>query len=69
MFLMQKNSEKLVEILSLGDLFNPNHGQIVGRFHAGEELQDAETFAKDDMLFPSGESLPQCWLDPHYKAH
>ncbi|MCU7796240.1 MAG: acetyltransferase [Candidatus Thiodiazotropha sp. (ex Semelilucina semeliformis)] len=69
MFLMQKNSEKLVEVLSLTDLFNPNHGQIVGRFHAGEEMQDAESFAKDDMKFPSGEVLPKCWLDPQYKQH
>ena len=69
MFLLQKNSEKLVEVLSLADLFNPNHGQILGRFHAGEELQDAESFAKDEMSFPSGEALPQCWLDPHYKEN
>ena len=69
MFLMQKNSEKLVEVLSLSDLFNPNHDQIVGRFHAGEELQDAESFPKDEMSFPSGEALPLCWLDPHYREH
>lgn len=69
MYLMQKNSEKLVEVLSLADLFNPNHEQIVGRFHAGEELQDAESFAKDEMTFPSGEALPKCWLDPYYREH
>ncbi|MCU7916570.1 MAG: acetyltransferase [Candidatus Thiodiazotropha sp. (ex Gloverina cf. vestifex)] len=69
MFLMQRNSEKLVEVLSLTDPFNPNHEQIVGRFHAGEEMQDAESFAKDDMKFPSGEVLPKCWLDPQYKQH
>ncbi|WP_316368169.1 acetyltransferase [Candidatus Thiodiazotropha sp. CDECU1] len=69
MFLMQKNSEKLVEVLSLTDLFNPNHPDIIGRFHAGEEMQDAEKFAKDQMKFPSGESLPQCWLDSKYRQH
>ena len=69
MFLMQKKSEKLVEVLSLSDLFNPNHEQIVGRFHAGEEMQDAESFDKDDMSFPSGEALPKCWLDPRYREH
>lgn len=67
MFLMQKNTEKLVEVLSLTDLFNPNHETIVGRFHAGEELQDPEKFAKSDMQFPSGELLPRCWLDAHYR--
>jgi hypothetical protein len=69
MFLMQKKSEKLVEVLSLSDLFNPNHEHIVGRFHAGEEMQDAESFDKGDMSFPSGEALPKCWLDPHYRQH
>jgi hypothetical protein len=69
MFLMQKNGERLVEVLSLSDLINPNQAQIVGRLHAGEEMQDAESFTKGDMQFPSGESLPQCWLDPQYKQH
>ena len=64
---MQKNSEKLVEVLSLKDLFNPNHPNLVGRFHAGEELQDPETFSKSEMQFPSGEPLPRCWLDPNYR--
>lgn len=69
MFLMQKNSERLVEVLSLNDLFNPNHSEIVGRFHAGEEMQDAEKFDKTQMQFPSGEALPQCWLDSEYRQH
>ena len=69
MFLMQKKSEKLVEVLSLSDLFNPNHERIVGRYHAGEEMQEAESFNKREMAFPSGESLPKCWLDPHYREH
>lgn len=69
MFLMQKNSEKLVEVLSLTDLFNPNHKEIIGRFHAGEEMQDAEKFPKVQMVFPSGEALPQCWLDSGYRQH
>ena len=67
MFLMQKKSEKLVEVLSLTDLFNPSHETIVGRFHAGEEMQDPEKFAKTEMQFPSGEALPKCWLDAHYR--
>ena len=67
MFLMQKKTEKLVEVLSLQDLFNPNHKMIVGRFHAGEEMQDPEKFLKSDIQFPSGEALPRCWLDAHYR--
>jgi hypothetical protein len=69
MFLMQKTTEKLVEVLSLADLFNPNHEQVVGRFHAGEEMQDPEKFNKRDLLFPSGEFLPKCWQDSRYREH
>ena len=67
MFLRQKNTQKLVEVLGLADLFNPMHNSIVGRHHAGEEMQDAEKFAKADVEFPSGEALPRCWVDPEYR--
>ena len=42
MFLKHAKNGKLVEVLSLMDLFNPNHTQLVGRYHAGEELQEPE---------------------------
>ena len=67
MFLKHAENGKLVEILSLLDLFNPNHADLVGRYHAGEELQDPEKFAKAALVFPSGEKLPQCWMDAGYK--
>jgi hypothetical protein len=67
MFLKHSATGKCVEVLSLGDLFNPKHAQLVGRFHAGEELQDPEHFVKVDLEFPSGEALPRCWLDVHYR--
>jgi hypothetical protein len=67
MFLKHADNGKLVEILSLLDLFNPNHDKLVGRYHAGEELQDPERFAKTKLVFPSGENLPQCWIDAGYR--
>ncbi len=67
MFLKQKKAGHLVEVLSLNDLFNPNHKTVVGRLSYGEELQDAEKFSKADLIFPSGEELPRCWLDMHYR--
>ena len=67
MFLKQKDSGKLVEVLSLRDLFNPLHDVVVGRYHAGEELQDPEQFSKAELIFPSGEVLPKCWTDVHYR--
>lgn len=67
MFLKHKDSGKLVEVLGLRDLFNPLHASLVGRYHAGEELQDPEQFEKSALIFPSGEALPKCWTDVHYR--
>ncbi|MDD5036254.1 MAG: acetyltransferase [Methylococcaceae bacterium] len=67
MFLKQKKEGHLIEVLGLNDLVNPTHKNVVGRLSYGEELQDAEKFAKADLLFPSGEELPRCWLDVHYR--
>jgi hypothetical protein len=67
MFLKQKNDGHLIEVLSAHDLANPMRFSIVGRLHYGEELQDPEKFDKYNLLFPSGESLPRCWLDVHYR--
>ncbi len=67
MFLKEKKSGRMVEVLGLDDLFNPNHAELVGRFHAGEELQDPERFSKQGLEFPSGEPLPRCWTDSYYR--
>jgi hypothetical protein len=67
MYLRHKPSNDLVEILDLTSLFDPFQAQLQGRFHAGEELQDPAAFAKSELVFPSGESLPRCWIDPQYR--
>jgi hypothetical protein len=67
MFLKRKTDGHLIEVLGVNDLANPNHKTVVGRLHYGEEMQDPESFAKADLLFPSGEGLPRCWVDVHYR--
>lgn len=67
MFLKQKSTDKLVEVLGLNDLINPMHKELVGRYNAGEELPDPERFPKADLEFLSGEALPRCWVDDHYR--
>ena len=67
MFLKDKTNGELVEILNLKELFDPFQGEIVGRYQQGEEVQDPEKLKKAELLFPSGEVLPKCWIDPHYK--
>lgn len=67
MFLSHKVNHELVEVLDLSDLFDPCKHEIMGRFHAGEELQDPEEMSKSELIFPSGEALPQCWINAHYR--
>lgn len=67
MFLKQRKDGHLVEVLGLTDLVNPIHKHMIGRLHYGEEMQDPEKFLKTELMFPSGEALPQCWLDVHYR--
>ncbi|MEB3179124.1 MAG: acetyltransferase [Nostocaceae cyanobacterium] len=68
MFLMHKPTGTLVEILTLDKLFNPCQTEVMGISHAGEELQEPSDFLKLEMVFPSGESLPLCWIDSQYRG-
>lgn len=68
MFLKCSKTGDLVEIMDMPGLINPAHGSVQGRYHAGEEMQDASDFAKAELQFPSGEALPVCWTDPDYKG-
>ncbi len=67
MYLKHQPTSDLVEILDLSSLFDPFRDEVVGRFHAGEELQDPAKFKKSELEFPSGEAIPLCWTDGKYK--
>ncbi|BAZ41806.1 hypothetical protein NIES4101_77740 [Calothrix sp. NIES-4101] len=67
MFLMHKPTKTIVEILTLDALFNPSVNEVTARMHAGQELQDPDIYLKSEMMFLSGEALPLCWLDLHYR--
>ena len=67
MFLRQKNTKHLVEVLDLDELFDPVKPAFRGRLNVGEEMPDPDTFIKADVCFPSGEALPRCWIDVHYR--
>ncbi len=68
MYLKHRPSGDLVEILDTAALFDPFKTAVAGRFHSGEELQEPRSFAKADLVFPSDEPLPRCWVDPHYRG-
>ena len=67
MYLKHSTNGDAVEVMDTSALFDPHSASVRGRYHAGEELQEPEAFAKAELVFPSGESLPRCWLDPHYR--
>lgn len=68
MYMKDSKSGDLVEVLNVRELIDPCKDKIKGRFHVGEELQDPAEFDKQQLLFPSDEPIPQCWLDPDYKG-
>ncbi len=68
MFLKHKLTGNLVEVLTLEQVYEPSWEKVEGRFHAGQEMQDARQFEKSNLIFPSGESLPQCWIDAEYNG-
>jgi hypothetical protein len=69
MFLKHVPSDDLVEVIDLPDVINPNTTTIRARTHTGEIIQRTENFLKTELVFPSGEALPLCWVDSHYREH
>jgi hypothetical protein len=68
MLLHSKQTGSLIEVLDLEALISPVKDAVPGRDQAGQEEQDPEQFDKKDLIFPSGENLPQCWLNPNYRT-
>lgn len=66
MLLKDKQRDVLVEILNPEALFDPSEATISGQVQSGEEEQDPEPARKEDLIFPSGEALPRCWLEVDY---
>ncbi|MEN8132018.1 MAG: acetyltransferase [Pseudomonadota bacterium] len=67
MFLKEKDGRHLIEVLNLKELFDPMKTSFVGRLNYGEEMPEPDQFRKSKVCFPSGETLPRCWIDVHYR--
>ena len=67
MFLKNRNNGDIIDVSSLDKLMDLYQDKVLGRYQAGEELQEPEEFSKSALLFLSGEELPKCWTDPHYR--
>jgi hypothetical protein len=68
MFLIFQRSGDLIRVDDVIELMNPLSNYIWGRSQAGEEEQEFTMYAKSELMFPSGEALPRCWLDVNYHS-
>jgi len=68
MFLKDTQSGDLVEVLDPKEMFDPASSTMKVRYQAGEEVGEPVHAEKTRLEFPSGESLPKCWLDIHYRV-
>ncbi len=62
MFLKHVPTNDLVEIIGLTDVINTHSPTILARSHTGEVIQHPKKFLKTELIFPSGEPLPVCWM-------
>lgn len=69
MLLKLIDNNHLVAIRDINELVNPYARTVRARLQWGEEEQEPESFAKEELCFPSGEPLPRCWRDEHYRDH
>lgn len=68
MLLQNRQTGDLIKVLDTDALINPIKPSVPGRVQEGQEEQDPEEIAKESLVFPSGESLPRCWVDAEYRA-
>jgi hypothetical protein len=67
MFLKERGGKHLIEVLGFDELIDPMKPSFTGRLNVGEEMPDSDSFSKSKVCFPSGEDLPKCWTDVHYR--
>jgi hypothetical protein len=67
MLLQAKDSGSIVEIIDIQELINPVSDIVKGQNQLGQEEQDPTSYKKENLVFPSGESLPRCWVDANYR--
>jgi hypothetical protein len=67
MLLQVKDTHDLVKVNDIQELIDPNIDIVHAQDQEGQEEQDSESFKKENLVFPSGESLPRCWLDADYR--
>lgn len=69
MLLQDKQTGSLFEIVDVKTLIDPTVAEVPAQDQRGQEEQEPQAIAKEQLIFPSGESLPRCWVDADYRAH
>jgi len=69
MYLRNAETGDLAHVVELSELTDPNVGTVMLRYHAGEEAGEPIKVKKSTIAFPSGEPLPKCWIDAHYRIN
>lgn len=67
MFLQIKDTGDIVKILDVQELIDPNSNTVQAQDQEGQEEQEPDSFEKQNLVFPSGETLPRCWWDANYR--
>ena len=67
MFLQIKDSRDLVKRVDIQELLDPTIKTVHAQEQEGQEEQETDIYQKVELVFPSGEKLPRCWLDAHYR--
>lgn len=68
MLVKNREDQTLIQVMNPEELIDPFKKEVQGRQKAGEEVQPTRAFDKSGLIFPSGEALPQCWIDPEYRT-
>ncbi|MBL4775585.1 MAG: acetyltransferase [Mariprofundus sp.] len=67
MFLKNTDNGDLAQVIELSELTDPNSSSVTVQYHAGEEMGEPVRVEKAELTFASGEVLPKCWRDAHYR--
>ncbi len=67
MLLQVKDTGELVKIINVQELIDPNNEVVNAKDQEGQEEQQPESYKKENLVFPSGETLPRCWIDANYR--
>ncbi|MDB9526669.1 acetyltransferase [Oscillatoria sp. CS-180] len=67
MLVKNRDDQTLIKVVDTEELIDPFKDEIQGKQQAGQSEQPPQAFNKSQLVFPSGEALPQCWIDPDYR--